>query len=88
MSGQGNGGGWPSTSGNASGGGRSNNTGGSGPSGPSGGASKPRAAKGAFGMAPDKTPRRGAGMAGGNMFTPAHDLNRPGGGMGARRGRR
>lgn len=57
-------------------------------SGPSGGASKPRAAKGAFGMAPDKTPRRGAGMAGGNMFTPAHDLNRPGGGMGARRGRR
>ena len=57
-------------------------------SGPSGGASKPRAAKGAFGMAPDKTPRRGAGMAGGNMFTPAHDLKRHGGGMGARRGRR
>jgi hypothetical protein len=38
MSGQGNGGGWPSTQpGVASGGGRSNNTGGSGPSGPSGG---------------------------------------------------
>ena len=37
MSGQGNGGGWPSTSpGAKSGGGRSNNTGGSGPSGPSG----------------------------------------------------
>jgi hypothetical protein len=37
MQGQGNGGGWPSTTGNESGGGRSNNTGGSGPSGPSGG---------------------------------------------------
>lgn len=36
MSGQGNGGGWPSTTGNKSGGGRSNNTGASGPSGPSG----------------------------------------------------
>ena len=57
---------------------------------PSGGASKPRAAKGAFGMPPEKTPRRGS-MAGGNMFTPAHDLNRPSGGgaaYGARRGRR
>ena len=57
---------------------------------PSGGASKPRAAKGAFGMPAEKTPRRGS-MAGGNMFTPAHDLNRPSGGgaaYGARRGRR
>lgn len=57
---------------------------------PSGGAAKPRAAKGAFGMPAEKTPRRGS-MAGGNMFTPAHDLNRPSGGgaaYGARRGRR